>query len=167
MSQLQLNDSAPSFTVPCTDGSTFNMSAHLKEHNTWHLLIFFRGSWCPVCLHDLQQLQENVGFFEGKNIHIMTISADEMSALKELVAEHNLSFPVLCDENLEALKAYEVYYHGQDAPYEDHGVHGEPAYFLLNEHGKIMYQQRQTSPFGRPSMTELRKIVQYIQKNLK
>lgn len=79
----------------------------------------------------------------------------------------NFLFPVLSDEKLEALQKFDVFYHSKDAPYEDHGTHGEPAYFLVDEEGKLLYQQRQTSPFGRPSATELRKIVQYIQKNLK
>ena len=51
--------------------------------------------------------------------------------------------------------------------YEAHGVHGEPAYFLVDENGTLLYHQRQTSPFGRPSATELRKIITYIAKNLR
>lgn len=38
------------------------------------------------------------------------------------------------DEELNALKAFDVFYQGDDAPYEDHGFHGEPAYFLGGEH---------------------------------
>lgn len=91
----------------------------------------------------------------------------QIGNLKEMVSEHNFTFSVLADEELKALKAFDVFYHGDDAPYEDHGAHGEPAYFLVDENGKLLYQQRQTSPFGRPNSTELRKIVQYIGKNLK
>lgn len=67
---------------------------------------------------------------------------------------------------LKVLKAYDVHYHREDDPYEDH-LHGEPAYFLIDEKGELLYQQRQTSPFGRPTVTELRKIVQYIGKTYK
>ncbi len=79
------------------------------------------------------------------------MSTDKLENLKKMALENNLSFPILSDESLVALKAYDVFYHGDDAPYEDHGTHGEPAYFLVDENGQLLYQQRQTSPFGRPS----------------
>lgn len=132
-----------------------------------HLIIFFRGSWCPVCVSDLKSLQESKSYFDEKNVHLLTISTDKKEDLKKMAEENDFTFPVLADEEQEALKAYDVFYHGEEAPYEDHGVHGEPAYFLIDENGKILYQQRQTSPFGRPSVTELRKIVQYVTKNRK
>ncbi|HDK5728355.1 TPA: peroxiredoxin, partial [Staphylococcus pseudintermedius] len=47
------------------------------------------------------------------------------------------------------------------------GTHNEPAYFLVSEDNRLLYQQKQTNPFGRPSMIELRKIIQYIQKSYK
>ncbi len=112
-------------------------------------------------------MEEGKGFFEDKNVYITTISTDNRDNLKKLVDDKKLSFPVLCDENVEAVEAYGVFYHGDDAPYEDHGAHGEPAYFLVDENGRLLYQQKQTGPFGRPSVIDLRKIVQYIKKNLK
>lgn len=167
MSKLELNHAAPNFSLPTTTGENFNFSDHLEIHDSWHLLIFFRGAWCPVCVQELKDLEENVSYFNEKNVHIITVSTDKLDALKEMTEEHKLSFPVLSDDKLEALKAYDVFYHGTDAPYEDHGTHGEPAYFLIDEKGRLLYQQRQTSPFGRPTATELRKIVQYIKKNIK
>ncbi|OLN22276.1 peroxiredoxin [Domibacillus antri] len=166
MSALQLGDTIPNFTLPSVSGGDFSFLAHQQEHKSWHLIIFFRGAWCPVCVQDLKDLEENKPFFEGKNVHLITISTDQLDNLKQMADEHDLSFPVLADEELTALKALDVFYHGDDAPYEDHGAHGEPAYFLVDENGKLLYQQKQTSPFGRPDSTELRKIVQYIRKNL-
>ncbi|UII57074.1 peroxiredoxin family protein [Cytobacillus spongiae] len=167
MSVFSLGDKIPNFTLPTATGEDFSFDSHQQEHKAWHMIIFFRGSWCPVCVQDLKDIEENKGFFEGKNVHFITISTDSKSNLKQMVDEHSLTFPVLSDENLEALKSFDVFYHGEDAPYEDHGAHGEPAYFLVDENGKLLYQQRQTSPFGRPSTTELRKIVQYIAKQMK
>ena len=167
MTNFTLGEKIPNFTLPAITGGSFSFEDHQKAHNSWHLIIFFRGAWCPVCLEDLKDLEENKSYFEKKNIHLLTISTDKLDNLKEMVSEHNFTFSVLADEELKALKAFDVFYHGDDAPYEDHGAHGEPAYFLVDENGKLLYQQRQTSPFGRPNSTELRKIVQYIGKNLK
>ena len=44
----------------------------------------------------------------------------------------SISMPIFkigekANEELKTLKAYDVFYHGEDAPYEDHGTHGESA----------------------------------------
>lgn len=168
MSTFKLNQQAPDFTLPSVSGEEYSFSNVLKQKDDqWHLIIFFRGSWCPACMSELQELEESKGYFEKQQIHLTTITYDEKENLEKMVQEHGFTFPVLIDENLEFLKAYGVHYHDKNAPYEDHGTHGEPAYFLTDEEGKVLYQQRQTSPFGRPHPKELRKIIQYIKKNLK
>jgi peroxiredoxin len=167
MSTFELGQPVPDFNLSASSGEVYRFDDYRKQKGGWHLIIFFRGSWCPACMGDLEELEKSKGYFEGKNIHITAISTDKLDALKKMVEEHNFTFPVLSDENLETLKTYKVHYHDENAPYEDHGVHGEPAYFLVDERGNLLYQQRQTSPFGRPSATELRKITQYISKNLK
>lgn len=167
MSTFQLGHTVPNFTLPVANGEVYSFEEQQKADNSWHLIIFFRGSWCPVCVHDLTEMQENKGFFDSRNVEIVAISTDTQENLAKMTDELKLTFPLLSDEGLQALKEYDVFYHGEDAPYEDHGIHGEPAYFLVDENGKLLYQQRQTSPFGRPSATELRKVVQYIKKQLK
>ncbi|MBU8590364.1 peroxiredoxin family protein [Priestia megaterium] len=74
--------------------------------------------------------------------------------LKQMANENNLSFPILADEDLNVIKIFDMFYHGEDAPYKDHGVHGEPVYFFVDGQGKLLYQQQQTSPFSRPTSTE-------------
>ncbi|WP_379970422.1 peroxiredoxin family protein [Ectobacillus sp. sgz5001026] len=167
MSIFQLGHIVPNFTLPAANGEVYSFEEQQKADSSWHLIIFFRGSWCPVCVHDLTEMQENKGFFDSRNVEIIAISTDTQENLAKMTDDLKLTFPLLSDEGLQALKAYDVFYHGEDAPYEDHGIHGEPAYFLVDENGKLLYQQRQTSPFGRPSATELRKVVQYIKKQLK
>lgn len=168
MKTFKLGEQVPDFTLPAVSGDTYHFSNFQKEHpGDWNFLIYFRGSWCPVCMEELKELEESKGYFQDKSIHITTISTDSLENLKEMVNEHEFTFPVLADEKMSVLEKYGVHYHSEADPYEDHGEHGEPAYFLIDENGKVLYQQRQTSPFGRPTPTELRKIVQYIKKNLK
>lgn len=167
MSEFELGKVVPNFTLPTATGETFNFEEQRKNKEGWYSIIFFRGSWCPACMSELDALEEGKDYFNKKNIDIITISTDNLNALTDMTKEHKFSFTVLSDENHQALKDYQVHYHKEDAPYEDHGAHGEPAYFLVDENGRLLYQQRQTSPFGRPTVTELRKITTYIQKNIK
>ncbi|MFZ3591536.1 peroxiredoxin family protein [Bacillus sp. DJP31] len=165
MAKLKIGNKAPNFTLPSIGGESFTLENHQKE--SWKLIIFFRGSWCPACVQDLKDFEANKSYFEGKNVNLVTISNDTLDNLSQMAKEHEYTFPILSDEQLEVSKTYDVFYHGEDAPYEDHGAHGEPAYYLVDENGTLLYQQQQTSPFGRPSPTEFRKIIQYIGKNLK
>ncbi|MCA1055998.1 peroxiredoxin family protein [Rossellomorea aquimaris] len=167
MPNFQLKDTVPDFTLPSVAGEKFSLEEHLKEHDSWHLIVFFRGSWCPVCQEELRELQANQEKFEEQDVHTLAISSDDLENLQEYANEENIKYPILSDKDLDAIKAYGVFYHGEDAPYDDHGEHGEPAYFLVNPKGELMYQQRQTSPFGRPHADELLKIVKYIKKNVK
>ncbi|MCA0985004.1 redoxin domain-containing protein [Halobacillus yeomjeoni] len=167
MCTFELGTQVPDYRLPDVKGKIVSLNEQLNEHQSWQLIIFFRGAWCPVCVQDLKDLQESKDFLEGKDVYITAISTDRKENLQAMAEENGFTFPVLSDEYLVVLQAFQVHYHSEDAPYEDHGAHGEAAYFLVNEKGELLYQQRQTSPFGRPTATELRKIVQYIKKNLK
>ncbi|MGI2326907.1 peroxiredoxin family protein [Planococcus sp. YIM B11945] len=166
MSGFALGQETPDFSLPATTGETFTFNDHKSKQAGWHLIVFFRGSWCSACIKTLKDLEENKAYFKGENIHVITISTDFLDDLTAMAEEHQFSFPVLADENLEALKAYEVYFHGDGAPFEDTGTHGEPAYFLVNDKGELLYQQRQTNPYGRPTAAEIQQIVAFIRKKL-
>ncbi|WP_226579797.1 peroxiredoxin family protein [Halobacillus litoralis] len=165
---FKLNQDAPDFELPTVSGNTFSFSNELKEtDDQWNLIVYFRGSWCPACMSELDDFQESMSYFNEHNIRLITVTNDAKESLEKMVKEHDFTFPVLIDENLDFLSSYGVHYHDEHAPYEDHGTHGEPAYFLTDEKGKVLYQQRQTSPFGRPHPNELRKTIKYIRNNLK
>ncbi|MGE7938224.1 hypothetical protein [Bacillus paramycoides] len=53
--------------------------------------------------------------------------------------ENSLSFLILLDEYLVDLKAYDVFYHGDAPPYEAHGTHEKPAYFLVEKNEQLLY----------------------------
>jgi peroxiredoxin len=167
VSTFQLTDTVPDFTLPTVAGEKFAFNEHREKHDSWHLIVFFRGAWCPVCQEELREFQANKEKFEEQDVHLLAISNDDLEDLQEYANKENITFPIMADNELEAIKAFDVHYHGEDAPYEDHGQHGEPAYFLVNEKGELMYQQQQTGPFGRPHPDELLRLVKYIKKNVK
>ncbi|SDP63315.1 peroxiredoxin family protein [Halobacillus aidingensis] len=168
MPDLQLGDRIPNFYLPSTEGKNYLFENFMQEHeNKWHLIVFFRGSWSPICIEELEKLEDSKVELENQNLQTTAISTDYLEDLKNLVRKNNLTFPVLSDEYVTVIEAFGVFLHKTEAPYEDHGVHGEPAYFIINEDGQLMYQHKQTSPFGRPSPEALVKITKYISNHLK
>ncbi|WP_163529001.1 peroxiredoxin family protein [Halobacillus ihumii] len=168
MSVFKLGEKVPNFTLTAVSGEDYTFEDYRQANEgNWHLLIYFRGSWCPACMEELKEFEESKSHFEDKKVKLTTISTDNLESLKKMVDKHEFTFPVLSDSDLTVLAQYDVYYHGTEDPYEDHGTHGEPAYFLTDENGNLLYQQRQTSPFGRPHPKEIGKIIKYISENFK
>lgn len=105
--------------------------------------------------------------FQRYNVRITGISTDDLNDLKKLANDHHLSFPILSDHEFEVSETYDVPIHEDDEIYEDHGKHNDPAYYLMNEEGKVTYVHKLTGPFGRPSAEELAQSIKYVQKQSK
>jgi peroxiredoxin len=163
---LKTGDQAPDFTLNSEAGDPFSFYQHLEKDDRFHLLVFFRGEWCPVCNDQLKELQQNIDTFKELNVHILAISTDERENLNKMKETHGLSFPVFSDPDRNAGEPYGVHYHNDDL-YEDHGGHGEPAIFLVDNKKRVLYLDVQTGPFGRPTAEDLRKTIKYIKKTLK
>lgn len=166
MPKFQLGDQAPDFNASTIEGESFSFYNHLKEDDCFHLLIFFRGEWCPVCNEQLKDLQDHLDTFKELNTHIIGVSTDKAENLVKMKENNSLSFPILSDPDREVLNAYGVYYH-DGTHYDDHDSHGEPGAFLIDPDKRILYLDIQTGPFGRPSAEDLRKTIKYIQKTLR
>jgi peroxiredoxin len=163
---LRTGDQAPDFTLKSETGESFSFYQHIEKDDRSHLLVFFRGEWCPVCNEQLKELEQNIDTFKELNTHIIAISTDEGENLNQMKEKHGLSFPVFSDPDRNAAEPYGVQYHNGNL-YEDHGQHGEPAIFFIDDQKRVLYFDIQTGPFGRPAAEELRKTIKYIKKNLK
>ncbi|MFD1357037.1 peroxiredoxin family protein [Fictibacillus halophilus] len=162
---LKAGDKAPDFTLKSETGEPFSFHQHLEKDDRFHLLVFFRGEWCPVCNDQLKELEQNIDTFNELNTHILAISTDESKNLNKMKETHSLSFPVFSDPERAAAEPYGVQYHTGQL-YEDHGEHGEPALFLVDDQKRVLYFDIQTGPFGRPTAEDLRKTIKYIKKTL-
>lgn len=96
MAEFTLGDQMPNFQLNATDGTTFDFHQFQQTHpNQWYFVINFRGSWCPVCMEELDSLIKNVGYFEKKNIQIILTSNDTAENLRQMVEEKQVPYPVL------------------------------------------------------------------------
>lgn len=159
MADMQIGNRVPNFTLPSVTGEQFLLEAHQEKHrNAWHVVVFFRGCWSLECRLTLRELEKELTDFHTQNLTVTAISTDDRKALEQMVLQEQLSFPVLFDEFFSITDAFGVFINHDDQ-------HGEPASFIINDLGELVFQQKQTGPFGRPSPQDLIHNVQYIKKH--
>lgn len=60
------------------------------------LVVWFRGSWCPYCKHQLKKLAREVPNY-GADVRVLAVTWDPQEQIAELRKELALPFPVLSD----------------------------------------------------------------------
>ena len=71
---LKAGDSAPDFSLPADDGSTFTLSAHRGRRI---LLVFYPGDGTPVCTKQLCDYRDGVEAFAGLGVDVVGVSRDD------------------------------------------------------------------------------------------
>lgn len=69
----------PDFTLTSSSGAPFHLAARDGRR---HLLILYRGDWCPFCRTELGEIQKHYGAIAGRGVDVVAISVDppEVSA---------------------------------------------------------------------------------------
>jgi thiol-disulfide isomerase/thioredoxin len=88
------------------------------------VLVHFWATWCPIC--KLEQGAINALSADYPVITIATQSGDAQ-AVQAFLQEQQLHFPVLMDEDGALLQRF--------------GLHGVPATFVIDPHGKIAFRE--------------------------
>ena len=163
MTELQLRDRTPNFFLPSTSNEDYLFESFQQEHEgSWHLILFFQGSWSEQCLESLREYEQLQQEWKQQNIQITAISTDNLEKLKSMAETEGFSFPILSDEFFSVADAFGVYKHSPEHGYGQPFPHCAPAHFLADEKGLIIDQQKQTSPYGRPSAKAIRQTVHHL-----
>src|SRR5260370_18523337 len=72
-------------------------------------VLFSRAAdWCHYCKRHLLQLQQATGEFEGKGIHVASITYDSEAILKEFSARKGITYPMLSDTGSKIIRAFAI-----------------------------------------------------------
>ena len=101
---------APPIKLSSTDGTTFDLGA-LQGQTV--LLYFQEGITCQPCWDQLKDIQTHRAEFQALGIdRIVSVTTDPLDALKQKVADEQLTLPVLSDPNLDVSRAYQANQYG-------------------------------------------------------
>lgn len=102
-------DVLPAVTLQATDGSTVSLD-DLVAHGP-AVLVFFRFAGCPACNIALPHYRDTLWpDLRKAGIPLVAVSPQPGAALAEIVARHDLPFPVVTDTGLHLARALGIAY---------------------------------------------------------
>lgn len=103
---VPVGQKAPSFSVKDAKGKTVQLSQFAGKKNV--VLVFYSGSFCPVCGHQLSNLQSHLKDFKDQDAEIIAVSADDPLHAQKTLGEHGLTFTIIPDAQKTIIKKYGV-----------------------------------------------------------
>ncbi len=128
----EISDSAPDFTLPVTGGGDITLSA-LKGSPV--VLFFYPRDDTPGCTTESKGFSASLADFEAAGAKVFGISRDTMAKHDKFTAKHDLTVPLLSDEEGSVTEAYGVWVEKNMYGKKSMGI--ERSTYLIDAEGKI------------------------------
>ncbi len=132
MKTLQVGDKVPVFEGLDQDGNTINSKDYLGKK--W-IIFFYPKANTPGCTAEACNLRDNYKDLQEKGYELLGVSADSPKKQKNFKEKYNFPFPLLADENKEAINAFGVWGPKKFMGREFDGIHRKT--FLIDEKGIV------------------------------
>lgn len=134
MSELNIGDQAPDFTLPTDGGGEVSLSDYKGKKV---VLYFYPKDNTPGCTTESCDFRDHKQDFESINAHIIGISKDSVKKHDNFKAKYELNFPLASDENSDVCERYGVW--KEKSMYGKTYMGIERSTFLIDEDGKIAH----------------------------
>lgn len=161
MPLLRNNTSAPVFSL-CDHAGTTRTLDEMRGENAL-VLLFFRGAFCATSRRDLLAWGDIHERIRWLGADILALSVDAPAELSRLKERLELPFALLSDEEFSVSQLYGIY--ASDETEAGPQPHGEPATFVLDSEGRIIYSQIQSGPKGAAPANEILLMLHFMQQN--
>ena len=132
MSELNIGDAAPDYTLP-TDGEGEVSLSDFKGQKL--VLYFYPKDDTPGCTKESCGFNEALQAFKSLNTAIIGVSKDSVAKHDKFKAKYDLNFPLGSDENSGVCERYGVWKEKNMYGKKYMGI--ERSTFLIDEKGKI------------------------------
>ena len=158
---IRNNTCAPAFSLSDSDGATRSLPELRGEGAL--VLHFFRGAFCPTAHRDLLTYGDTLQRVRGLNADLIAISADDSETLRDLKERLEIPFMLLSDGDFSVSQLYGIY--TSDETEAGPQPHGEPAVFVIDNEGRIIYSQVQSGPKGTAPAGDVLQMLQFMHEN--
>lgn len=131
---LQIGTKAPSFELYDQNGTLHKLEDYKGKKV---ILYFYPKDNTPGCTKEACGYNGNLSSFNDKNVVILGISKDSVSSHKKFESNFGLGFTLLSDENLDAIKKYDVWKEKKNYGKTYMGILRTT--YLINEEGIIVF----------------------------
>jgi peroxiredoxin Q/BCP len=105
MAKVHVGDHAPEFELAGTGGKTYRLSQYLGK---WVILAFYPGDFTPVCTRQFCSYRDGDDRLDELGVEVLGISPQSVDSHDRFAAKHDLTVPLLADEDREVIRAYGV-----------------------------------------------------------
>ncbi len=106
MKTLKVGDKAPDFIGKDQDGNVISSKDYAGKK--W-MVFFYPKANTPGCTVEVCNLRDNYDLLQEQGFDLLGVSADSQRLQKKFSEKHNLSFPLLADENKDVINAFGVW----------------------------------------------------------
>jgi peroxiredoxin Q/BCP len=105
MAKVHVGDHAPEFELAGTGGKTYRLSQYLGK---WVILAFYPGDFTPVCTRQFCSYRDGDDRLDELGVEVLGISPQSVDSHDRFAAKHDLTVPLLADQDREVIRAYGV-----------------------------------------------------------
>lgn len=165
---LFISSKAPDFKATDQHGNEVRLKDLLKKGKV--VLVFYRGFWCPYCNKELARLEDSLQFIIDKGATLVAVSPEQAEGISKTTEKTKAEYPILHDEGLKIMKAYDVAFEVQEnviTRYKNAGIDVEknngdngrylpvPAVYVIDQESTIRYRFFEPDYRKRPSVKEI------------
>ena len=145
----------PGLKIETVGHGVFDLEADKGENGT--LVIQYRGLHCPICIKQMTEVEAALDDFAALGVEVIMITTDtaeraaetaEKAGASRLRVGHSLPLSAARDDwglNISTKRE------GSAEP----DLFAEPGHFYIAPDRTLYYAWQQTTPFGRPSMSDI------------
>jgi len=123
---LAVGTDAPAFTTKDTNGNTVSLSDFAGKTV---VLYFYPKDDTPGCTKQACSFRDAQAQYQGKNVVVLGVSADDEVSHQAFTQKFNLNFPLLADKDKSLIQAYDV----------DGGGYAKRVTYVIDPNGKITH----------------------------